>query len=85
VAGAAGSLRLRRREVEPLSWLFLILIFVFAAFGILGCRAAYRNGVTDGFGYSMEPFNPGYQLAGEYLRKHLAHRWPELKEVPTDE
>jgi hypothetical protein len=40
--------------------------------------AAYRNGVTDGYGYAKEPGCPGYRHAGEYLRSHMAHRWPDL-------
>lgn len=46
--------------------------------GCLGAWAAYRNGVTDGFGFAQEPSNPGYRKAGDYLRKHMAYRWPEL-------
>jgi hypothetical protein len=41
--------------------------------------AAYRNGVTDGYGYAKEPTCPGYKGAGEYLRSTMAHRWPELR------
>ena len=43
-------------------------------------RAAYRNGVTDGYGYSREPLNPGYAAAGRYLRRYERHRWPDLQE-----
>jgi hypothetical protein len=42
--------------------------------------AAYRNGVTDGYGYAKEPTCPGYKVAGEFLKTHMAHRWPELKD-----
>jgi hypothetical protein len=46
---------------------------------ILACiNSAYRNGVTDGFGYAREPWNPGYRQAGDYLKNNLAHRWPDL-------
>lgn len=45
---------------------------------LLGIRAAYYNGVTDGYGYSQEPSNPGYARAGQYLCKHMKHRWPSL-------
>lgn len=47
-------------------------------------RAAYRNGVTDGYGYAREPKNPGYQAAGAHLRRYMAHRWPELSDVDID-
>lgn len=43
-------------------------------------RAAYRNGVTDGYGYSREPTCPGYADAGRYLRTYMAHRWHELND-----
>lgn len=55
-----------------------IALIVFLSF--LNTWAAYRNGVTDGYGYSREPNCPGYAAAGEFLRKHLSHRWPELKD-----
>lgn len=48
------------------------------AFAIPAIYAAYRNGVTDGYGYSREPNNPGYAKAGEYLREAMSHRWAEL-------
>lgn len=57
----------------------VILVFIFA-FCIVGIPAAYRNGVTDGYGYCREKWNPGYRRAGEYLRNHMAHRWPELRD-----
>jgi hypothetical protein len=53
--------------------------------GSVAIRAAYHNGVTDGYGYSKEPFCPGYAAAGRYLRKYMAHRWHELRGVPSDE
>jgi len=46
----------------------------------LGIKAAYQNGVTDGYGYSKEPNNPGYQKAGCYLRSTMYHRWSSLRE-----
>ena len=49
-------------------------------------RAAYTNGVTDGYGYSRDPNCPGYHDAGRYLREHMGHRWPELlDDASTDE
>ena len=41
-------------------------------------RVSYNLGVNDGYGYSCEPWNPGYRAAGNYLRRHCSHRWPEL-------
>lgn len=66
-----------------MSGLEIVLIAVLALFVLLattGQRAAYRNGVTDGYGYSREPNNPGYEKAGEILRRDMSHRWPELSE-----
>lgn len=51
---------------------------------VAAIRAAYCNGVTDGYGYSREPNCPGYAKAGEYLKAVMSHRWPELKE-PANE
>lgn len=54
--------------------------------GMISSRAAYRNGCCDGYGYSREPWNPGYQEAGRYLRRWMAHRWSELeRSVPSAE
>lgn len=41
-------------------------------------EAAYHNGVTDGYGYAREPWNRGYFKAGDYLRRFMSHRWPEV-------
>ena len=41
-------------------------------------RAAYNNGVTDGYGFSQEPTCPGYAKAGRYLLRYMRHRWPQL-------
>ena len=57
---------------------FLVGAGLFAVIGIFASRASYRNGATDGFGFSREPNNPGYLKAGAFLRKHMSHRWPEL-------
>ena len=57
----------------------IILCCLLSAVGLLSTRAAYRNGVNDGYGYSREPDNPGYQRAGDYLRKYCADRWSELR------
>jgi hypothetical protein len=54
----------------------LAIAFVFQ---LIGLRAAYHNGVTDGYGFAKEPRNPGYQRAGNYLKTFMAHRWHELK------
>lgn len=56
------------------------LLFV-ACMAALAVGAAYRNGVTDGYGYSKEPSCPGYAKAGKFLREMMAHRWSELKET----
>lgn len=53
-------------------------------FGIIVCvllsnRAAYRNGVADGYGFSREPDNPGYQEARTILIEGSSHRWPDIE------
>lgn len=62
------------------------MIYLYAAGFLFGMwliwmaqRAAYRNGVTDGYGYAQEPNNPGYKEAGDYLQHHMRHRWPNLE------
>lgn len=55
-----------------------VLCLVVLALAAQSVGAAYRNGVTDGYGYAKEPNCPGYAHAGEYLRRHMKHRWPEL-------
>lgn len=63
-----------------------ICILAFSVFSGLMCAiAAYRNGVTDGYGYSQEPWNPGYAKAGRYLQRYMYHRWPKLDLRPAEE
>lgn len=52
---------------------------------LINSSAAYRNGVTDGYGYSREPNCPGYAYAGDYLKKYMSHRWPELLDDGTEQ
>jgi hypothetical protein len=59
--------------------LFGALLIVTGAASI-GVKAAYQNGVTDGYGFAREPRNPGYQKAGQYLREYMAYRWRELED-----
>jgi len=67
-------------------WLWVGGTVVVVAFVIYSNVCAYRNGVTDGFGYAWEPKNPGYKRAGRYLKKHMTYRWrqlgnPEYREI----
>lgn len=61
---------------------FAGILFLVVLLALIAICAAYRNGVTDGYGYSKEPNCPGYQHAGWYLRTFMAHRWPELTHTP---
>lgn len=65
------------------TWVIFALLVMFAVLSMFGIAAAYRNGATDGYGYSKEPNCPGYAGAGEYLRRVMAHRWPELRDTPA--
>lgn len=71
------------------TFVFAILATIFAMclIHLAVDKAAYHNGVTDGYGYAREGReHPGYAAAGEYLRKYMAHRWPELENaVPNDD
>ena len=78
--------------MDEIFWLFLCLMVVVILLGVgvsivvfSSLNAVYRNGVTDGFGYSVEPENPGYAEAGKYLRENMAYRWPELSDNETYE
>ncbi len=63
-------------SMEIVLWIALLVVCWAASIGV---NAAYRNGVTDGYGFSRERWNPGYRRAGEYLKQYMAHRWPELR------
>lgn len=65
--------------------LFGVLIGTLLGLGLgaWGRAAAYRNGLTDGYGFSREPRNPGYRAAGLYLCRRMHHRWPELRRWPN--
>lgn len=56
-----------------------IILMLLCGCARIGVKAAYQNGVTDGYGYRREPNNPGYAKAGKYLKQTMAHRWPELR------
>ncbi len=61
-------------------WAGWFVAAVTTGVALLSQGAAYRNGCTDGYGYSKEPNCPGYKRAGEYLKRVMAHRWHELRE-----
>ena len=65
----------------PFQILISALFLLWALLSVIACAAAYRNGVNDGYGFSQEPWNPGYRKAGNYLRKHCRMRW----RVPPEE
>jgi hypothetical protein len=69
----------RERIMTPIEINLFIALLVLCFWSAVGVNAAYRNGVTDGYGYAREPMNPGYQKAGRYLREHMAYRWRELR------
>jgi hypothetical protein len=56
-----------------------VLLVIITIMAVVATVSAYHNGCTDGYGYAREPEHPGYQRAGKYLRKFMAHRWPELR------
>ncbi len=65
------------------------LIMFLALLGVtwmakVGVKAAYQNGVTDGAGAVLEPGNPGYRLALEYLKETMSHRWPMFRRMKDD-
>lgn len=62
--------------IEIILYIALLLV---CGLAVLSIKAAYQNGVTDGYGFAREPRNPGYKTAGDFLRKHMAHRWRELR------
>lgn len=66
--------------MTPTEFSLLGFLVLYVLLSLIGMGAAYRNGVTDGYGYSKEPNCPGYKRAGEFLRKYMAHRWHELKD-----
>lgn len=59
----------------------LVLSGLWFFFSVL--PAAYRDGVTDGYGYAKSPNSPSHAIAGKYLRENMSHRWPELKDEPV--
>ena len=67
--------------MTPIEIVLLIAFVSLAFFSLLAQGAAYRNGVTDGYGFSKEPTCPGYRTAGHHLRTTMAHRWPELRDA----
>lgn len=64
--------------------LVLMAVVIWLALTLYLTESAYRNGATDGYGYSREPNNPGYAKAGKCLRETMSHRWRELESEPVD-
>jgi hypothetical protein len=62
--------------MEVMGW---IVAGLFMLLSVVAVSSAYNNGVNDGYGFSREPDNPGYQRAGNYLVHYCSHRWPELR------
>lgn len=58
-----------------------IVILIICLLAHFSNRAAYSNGVCDGYGYSREPRNPGYAHAGVILKKMCGHRFRELRDA----
>ena len=58
--------------------LWTITAIVVGWFLISSLRAAYYYGVDDGYGFSREPNNPGYQKAGAYLKQQWRFGSPTL-------
>lgn len=52
--------------MELVLWLLLLLTCWLAKIGV---QAAYRNGVTDGWGFSRDSGCPGYAKAGEQIER----------------
>lgn len=76
VIADAGGMKGRIVEVTYV----LIGMIPALIFGLVVADAAWRNGVTDGYGFAKEPRNPGYEKAGDYLKRVMSHRWPELND-----
>ena len=61
-----------------LEWVTLVVGVVALLIVLGGLDASYKNGVSDGYGYSREPGNPGYRRAGLYLFHHMSYRWRDI-------
>lgn len=62
--------------------MLLVGLAIGVSLGCAGTYCAYRNGVTDGFGFCIEPNNPGYRKAGLYLVARESHRWGYVLKNP---
>lgn len=76
---------MKPEDVNNMWYIIAAVVVVASIISIYAQKAAYRNGVCDGYGYKCEPWNPGYRRAGYYLREHMVHRWPELAQVLEDQ
>lgn len=61
-------------------WAIVGMNLLWCIVGIAASRAAWRNGVTDGYGFAKEPWNPAYRKTGDFLEKYMVHRWPHIKQ-----
>jgi len=75
-----GDCLLHEDTMTDIEGFLLVVCVLVILVGLFTIRAAYFNGVVDGYGFSREPDAPGYADAGKILRKHMSHRWTELEE-----
>ncbi len=65
--------------------LFAVVVIVLFVIAMVSIRAAYRNGVNDGYGYAKEPWNIAYDPAGDIVRQSVLGKIYEPAEVTSDE
>jgi hypothetical protein len=66
-----------------LEWITVVISIIALVIVLFGLDASYKNGASDGYGYSREPGNPGYRRAGLYLFHHMSYRWRGIPD-PSD-
>ena len=74
-AGGVGNERGGKLMDKTQAQIMIIIALFYLVMVGLAIGAAYRNGVTDGYGACREPGNPGYEKARRYLKKYMSHRW----------
>lgn len=47
--------------------LLLAVLLGMSILAVVGCMAAYRNGVHDGYGYARDPRHPGYRHVADIV------------------
>lgn len=67
------------------SIIFLLWGVLSIAAPVLACRAAWRVGVLQGYGFAHDPSNPHYEDAAKFLRPRIEKALQDYERAEEDD